>query len=279
MKKRMNFVFAAAAASAILLAACGSNGTAQSTTAASVAESVAESTVEESAAEETEAADEESTAAEGVDEASAEGFVSLAEAVPDVILEIRYYSTYNFVGDRIDGYNEPCALITKEAAEALKGASQDAMEQGYRLKIYDAYRPQEAVDNFIAWAEDTDDTRMKEYFYPELDKSVLFDQGYIAEKSGHSRGSTLDLTLFDMDAGKDVDMGGTFDYFGELSHPDYTGELTEEQIANRNVLRDIMLENGFRPLDTEWWHFTLEDEPYPDTYFTFPVEEESVLAQ
>ncbi len=207
----------------------------------------------------------------------ASDFVSLAEAVPDVILEIRYYSTYNFVGDRIDGYEEPCALMTKEAA-ALKNASDDAVEKGYRLKIYDAYRPQTAVQNFVEWAEDTDDTRMKEYFYPELDKSVLFDQGYIAEKSGHSRGSTVDLTLFDMDTEKEVDMGGTFDYFGELSHPDYTGELTAEQIQNRNILRDIMLENGFKPLDTEWWHFTLADEPYPDTYFDFPVRNESVEA-
>ena len=206
----------------------------------------------------------------------ASGFVSLAEAVPGVLLEIRYYSTYNFVGDRVDGYEEPCALITREAAQALAGAAEDAAEQGYVLKIYDAYRPQMAVDNFIEWAEDVDDTRMKPYFYPELDKSVLFDQGYIAEKSGHSRGSTVDLTLFDMDTGKDVDMGGTFDYFGERSHPDYVGDLTQEQIDNRNILRDIMVDNGFKPLDTEWWHFTLADEPYPDTYFTFPVREESV---
>ncbi len=209
----------------------------------------------------------------------ASDFVSLAEAVPDVILEIRYYSTYNFVGDRIDGYEEPCALMTKEAAAALKEAASDAESKGYMLKIYDAYRPQTAVNNFIEWAEDVDDTRMKEYFYPELDKSVLFDQGYIADKSGHSRGSTVDLTLFDMDTGKELDMGGTFDYFGELSHPDYTGELTQEQIQNRNALRDIMLENGFKPLDTEWWHFTLADEPYPDTYFDFPVSDESVEAE
>ena len=211
--------------------------------------------------------------------ADASGFVSLAETVPDVILEIRYYSTYNFVGDRVDGYEEPCALMTREAAEALKGAAADAAEQGYRLKVYDAYRPQMAVDNFVEWAEDVDDTRMKAYFYPELDKSVLFDQGYIDAKSGHSRGSTLDLTLFDMDTGKELDMGGTFDYFGELSHPDYVGDLTEEQIENRNILRDIMVDNGFRPLDTEWWHFTLENEPYPDTYFTFPVTSESVASK
>lgn len=206
----------------------------------------------------------------------ATGFVSLAEAAPDVILEIRYYSTYNFVGERVDGYEEPCALMTKEAAEALNNAAAEAEEQGYRLKVYDAYRPQMAVDHFVRWAEDVDDTAMKAYFYPELDKSVLFDQGYIDAKSGHSRGSTIDLTLFDMDTGKEVDMGGTFDYFGELSHPDYVGDLTQEQIANRNTLRDIMVDNGFKPLDTEWWHFTLVDEPYPDTYFTFPVTEDSL---
>lgn len=219
------------------------------------------------------------SAAEKAPEENAEDFVSLAEEVPDAILEIRYYSTYNFVGDRIDGYDQPCALITHEAADALKGAASDAEELGYRLKIYDAYRPQSAVNNFISWAEDVEDTRMKAYFYPELDKSVLFDQGYIASKSGHSRGSTVDLTLFDMETGKEADMGGTFDYFGERSHPDFKGDLTEEQIKNRNTLRDIMVENGFKPLDTEWWHFTLEDEPYPDTYFTFPVSEDSVSAE
>ncbi len=211
-----------------------------------------------------------------VSEYDASGFVSLSETVPNVILEIRYYSEYNFVGDRIDGYEEPCALISREAADALSGAAHDAEELGYMLKIYDAYRPQTAVNNFIKWAEDIDDTRMKDYFYPELDKSVLFDQGYIAAKSGHSRGSTVDLTLFDMRTGKDVDMGGVFDYFGERSHPDYIGDLTPEQINNRNILRNIMTENGFNPLDTEWWHFTLNNEPYKDTYFDFPVSDESV---
>ena len=125
------------------------------------------------------------------------GFVSLAEAVPDAILEIRYYSTYNFVGERVDGYERPCALITKEAAAALKAASDDCVRRGYRLKIYDAYRPQRAVSHFMRWAKDVKDTRMKYAFYPNLDKSVLFAQGYIAERSGHSRGSTVDLTLFD----------------------------------------------------------------------------------
>ena len=205
----------------------------------------------------------------------ASGFVLLSEAVPDAILEIRYYSTYNFVGDRIDGYEEPVALLTREAAEALKEVSDDLLEKGYRLKIYDAYRPQMAVNNFMEWALDTEDVRMKEYFYPELEKDVLFPFGYIAEHSGHSRGSTVDLTLFDMATEKEVDMGGTFDYFGELSHPDYTF-ISKEQYANRMLLREAMLAHGFRPLEEEWWHFTLEDEPYPDTYFTFPVSRESL---
>ena len=205
----------------------------------------------------------------------ASDFVLLSEAVPDAILEIRYYSTYNFVGERIDGYEEPLAFLTKEAAAALKEVSDDLIEQGYRLKIYDAYRPQEAVTHFMNWALDPEDTKMKEYFYPELEKDVLFPQGYIAEHSGHSRGSTVDLTLFDMSTEKEVDMGGTFDYFGELSHPDYTG-ITEEQYANRMLLRDVMTEHGFRPLEEEWWHFTLNEEPYPDTYFTFPVNSDSV---
>ena len=209
-------------------------------------------------------------------EEDASDFVLLTDRVPDAILEIRYYSTYNFVGDRIDGYEQPVALLTKEAASALKEVSDELVSKGYRLKIYDAYRPQKAVTHFMNWAKDVDDTRMKEYFYPELDKSVLFDQGYIAEKSGHSRGSTVDLTLFDMKTEKEVDMGGTFDYFGELSHPDYREGITEEQYNNRMVLRDAMLGHGFKPLEEEWWHFTLEDEPFPDTYFTVPVSEKSV---
>lgn len=226
-------------------------------------------------------------AAEGAQSVSPDdpsGFVELAEAVPDVILEVRYYSTYNFVGDRIDGYEAPCVLMTREAAKALKAVSDDVMAQGYRLKVYDAYRPQMAVSHFVRWAEDLNDTRMKPYFYPNETKDVLFEKGYIAAKSGHSRGSTIDLTLFDMATGKELDMGGTFDYFGLESHPDwcgdpetmeYTGDgedgITEEQFRNRMILRAAMLRHGFKPLVEEWWHFTLKDEPYPDVYFTFPV--------
>lgn len=198
-------------------------------------------------------------------------FVRITEVVPDAILEIRYYSTYNFVGDRIDGYEAPEAFLTREAANALAEVSDYVKAKGYRLKIYDAYRPQKAVDHFVRWSQVISDTRMKPYFYPELEKAVLFDRGYIARKSGHTRGSTVDLTLFDMSTGKELDMGGTFDYFGELSHPDYRKGITQTQYDNRMILREAMLRFGFRPYDSEWWHFTLKDEPYPDTYFTFPV--------
>lgn len=199
-----------------------------------------------------------------------EGFVNLSDVVPDAILEIRYYSTYNFVGERIEGYDEPLAFITKEAAYALKNVSDELNAQGYRIKIYDCYRPQMAVDHFVRWAKDISNQSMKSYFYPEVDKSMLFEQGYIYSKSGHSRGSTVDLTLVDEQTGKELDMGGSFDYFGEKSHFGYQN-LTDEQITNRNILRDSMVKNGFKPLETEWWHFTLENEPYPDTYFNFKI--------
>ena len=207
-----------------------------------------------------------------IDPEDSSGFVMLSDAVPDAILEIRYYSDYNFVGERIDGYNAPAALLTKEAAEALRNVSDELISKGYRLKIYDAYRPQSAVDHFVRWAEDIHDTRMKKHFYPHVKKSSLFKKGYIARRSGHSRGSTVDLTLFDINASKDVDMGGTFDYFGEISHTD-SKAVTRQQHNNRMLLRDVMVKHGFRGIRTEWWHFTLKNEPYPDTYFTFPVEE------
>ena len=205
----------------------------------------------------------------------ATGFVSVSEVIPDVILEIRYYSTYNFIGDRVDGYEEPVALLSREAALALSNASDELREKGYRIKIFDAYRPQTAVDHFARWASDTGDTRMKEYFYPDIDKSLLFSYGYIAYRSGHSRGCTVDITLFDMNTGKEVDMGGPFDYFGQLSHPYYTG-ITEQQYQNRMILRNAMLNNGFRACSTEWWDFTYTDEPYPYTYFSFPVSTDSI---
>lgn len=198
-------------------------------------------------------------------------FVVLAEVIPDVIQEIRYHSTYNFVGERVDGYEAPIAIITRQAAEALKGVNEEVMAKGYRLKIFDVYRPQRAVNHFIRWAKEVDNVKMKEYFYPEVPKEELFEREYIMARSGHSRGSTVDLTLFNMQTGKEVDMGGTFDWFGERSHPDFE-DITEEQKANRILLREAMLRHGFKPLDSEWWHFTLADEPYPDTYFDFPIK-------
>ena len=218
-----------------------------------------------------------------------EDFVTLTDVVPDAILEMRYFGTYNFVGQRIDGYEQPVALMTRQAADSLKAVSDDVKRQGYRLKIYDTYRPQRAVDHFVRWAKEVNDTLMKPYFYPDLTKDVLFPQGYIAEHSGHTRGSTVDLTLFDMQTEKELDMGGTFDWFGPESHPDFCGNpetmeytgnnskspkgrsITPQQFRNRMILRQAMLRHGFKPFDTEWWHFTLKDEPYSDTFFSFPV--------
>ena len=201
---------------------------------------------------------------------NASGFVLVSDMVPHVIQEIRYHSTYNFIGDRIDGYEEPVAILTKEAARALRSACGELIVKGYRMKIFDAYRPACAVRHFVLWGVEDQDIRMKQYFYPELEKQELFAKGYIAKQSSHSRGSTVDLTLIDMQTGKELDMGSPFDLFSEKSHPDFRG-ITEEQYENRMLLRDAMLRNGFAPLDCEWWHFTLADEPYPDIYFDFPV--------
>ena len=198
------------------------------------------------------------------------GFVLLAEHVPGIIQEIRYHSTFNFIGDRIDGYEEPVALLTTEAARALKTVSNELNVQGYRLKVFDAYRPVCAVKHFVLWGIEDQDLRMKPFFYPDLEKQELFSRGYIAKESSHSRGSTVDLTLLDMTTGRELDMGSPFDLFSEASHPDYRG-ISEEQYNNRMILQQAMVRCGFEPLDCEWWHFTLKDEPYPETYFEFPV--------
>ena len=198
------------------------------------------------------------------------GFVLLPDFIPQIVQEIRYYSTYNFIGDRIDGYEEPCALLTVEAARALKAVSGELTVQGYRLKVFDAYRPACAVRHFVLWGIEDQDIRMKPYFYPDLEKQALFAEGYIASQSSHSRGSAVDLTLLDMATGKELDMGSPFDFFSEASHPDYRG-VTEEQYENRMILRRAMLRSGFQPIGCEWWHFSLKNEPYPDTYFNFPV--------
>ena len=198
------------------------------------------------------------------------GFVILADHVPGIIQEIRYHSTYNFIGERIDGYEDPVALLTVEAARALHSAAAELFVMGYRLKVFDAYRPACAVKHFVLWGIEDTDIRMKPYFYPNLEKQELFAKGYIAKQSSHSRGSTIDLTLFDMKCGRELDMGSPFDLFDELSHPD-SRDITDEQFENRMTLQNVMKRNGFCPIDCEWWHFTLENEPYPDTYFEFPV--------
>ena len=206
-------------------------------------------------------------------------FVEVTEVVPDVILEIRYYSTYNFVGERIDGYEAPIAMMTRQAADSLKVVNEELKAQGYRLKIWDAYRPQRAVNHFIRWAENVQDTAMKAVFYPMVDKSLLFEQKYIMARSGHSRGSTVDLTLIDAATGKELEMGSPFDWFGIESHPDYMGGPLKEDgkwgriYKNRRILWDAMLGHGFTMIDSEWWHFTLANEPYPDTYFDFPIKQ------
>ena len=200
----------------------------------------------------------------------ASGFVLLSDFVPHIIQEIRYHSAYNFIGERINGYEQPVALLTREAARALKAVSIELGVMGYMIKVFDAYRPVTAVKQFIFWGIEDTDIRMKPYFYPDLEKQELFAKGYIAKQSSHSRGSAVDLTLLNMRTGKELDMGTPFDLFSLLSHPDCP-DVSPEQYENRMLLQRVMVRNGFAPLDCEWWHFVLQDEPYPDTYFTFPV--------
>ena len=211
-----------------------------------------------------------------------ESFVYVTDFVPDAILEIRYYSTYNFVGTRVDDYWAPLAILTKEAAIALRQASDNLRKQGYAIKIFDAYRPQGAVDHFMRWGADSKDIAMKEYFYPDLAKSDIdpnVSDQYIASRSGHSRGSTVDLTLVNLKTGHEVDMGSPFDLFGPISAHDYAGsELTATQKANRLILKTAMENAGFNPYNDEWWHYTLNNPPYSGTYFKFPVMRSNVIS-
>lgn len=199
------------------------------------------------------------------------GFVYLDEVIPDAVYEVRYYTNYNFTGTQVDGYMVPRVILTAEAADALANAAKELREKGLLFKIFDGYRPQRAVNHFIRWAQDLLDTRMKAHFYPDVDKKDLFRLGYIAEKSGHTRGSTVDLTLVYADTKEELDMGSDFDFFGEISHHG-TSLITEQQRQNRELLKDVMVRHGFKPLPEEWWHYTLVNEPYPDTYFDFPIQ-------
>lgn len=200
-----------------------------------------------------------------------DGFVDIEEVIPSVQLDIRYYSNDNFVGSRIDGYSVPKCFLTKEAAAALEGVQEELVRDGRSLKIFDCYRPQRAVDHFVRWAKDLNDTRMKSRYYPSVDKKNLFRDGYIAAQSGHSRGSTLDLIIVDMNTDQELDMGSGFDYFDPISHT-INNRITAPQQDNRIALKSVMENHGFKNLPEEWWHFTLEKEPYPDTYFDFKVE-------
>ena len=194
------------------------------------------------------------------------GFVYVDEAIPDIVVELRYHASQNFVGLPIDGYTSGRAILSGPAA-ALAEVQAELRGFGLGIKIFDAYRPQRAVDHFVRWAKDLTDTKTKARYYPDTDKRELIKQGYIAESSGHSRGSTVDLTLVNRANPRlPLDMGTPFDFFSVASGPDYPG-LTPQQRANRLLLQSLMVKHGFKPYAKEWWHFTLKDEPYPDTYF------------
>ena len=198
-------------------------------------------------------------------------FGDISEEISDIVLEVRYASNDNFMGRVVNGYSVPKVVLTKKALKALKNAQAEFIRLGYCIKVFDAYRPQRAVDDFMQWTNVENDTVMKQKYYPQLDKKNLIPQGYIAEKSGHSRGSTLDLSLIYLDEEnkrQEVDMGGSWDFFGERSHYGYP-EISLEQKENRALLQKIMIKHGFLPYAKEWWHFTLAEEPFPNKYFDF----------
>jgi D-alanyl-D-alanine dipeptidase len=199
-----------------------------------------------------------------------DAFVDAATSVPGLVVEMRYASSHNFVGRPIDGYQAPHCLLTQEASAALAAAVRDVAAQNLVIKVFDCYRPARAVENFVRWARDLADTAGKAEFYPDVDKRTLFRDGYIASHSGHSRGSTIDLTLATTE-GHELDMGTPFDYFSPRS---WTADstITPQQHANRMLLASAMRRRGFRGYDKEWWHFTLRNEPFPETYFDFPVK-------
>ena len=201
-----------------------------------------------------------------------DGFVYLDEAIPDFAIDLRYATGNNLVGERIDGYRHAHAILSAPAAAALAKVQAALRPSGLGLKVFDAYRPQRAVDHFVRWGQDLDDRRTKAVYYPDVAKEDLFKEGYIASQSSHSRGSTVDVTIVHRDgdgAVRELDMGSRFDFFGPVSWPD-SREVTPQQRANRALLQSLMTAHGFVPYAQEWWHFTLSGEPYPETYFDFP---------
>jgi len=199
------------------------------------------------------------------------GFVYLDEAVPGVRWEAKYATSDNFTGNIVDGYHSNRIVGTVELANALCKAAELASQQGYGLFLWDAYRPQRAVDHFILWGAQPEDYSTKARHYPNVNRADMFDLGYIAKRSGHSRGSTIDLTLYRLDNFELLDMGGIFDYMDDLSHHGAEG-ISETAAQNRETLRELMLACGFTDYSNEWWHYRLKNEPYPDTYFDFPIE-------
>lgn len=199
------------------------------------------------------------------------GFVDLEQVIPQIELDIRYFSDNNFVGQPVDGYLAPKAILTQQGALALKKVWDELKPFGLGLKVYDAYRPQRAVNHFVRWAGDLKDEKTKKRYYPQVDKGNLFREGYIADRSGHSRGSTVDLTLINLADKSELDMGSGFDWFGPESWPDNPA-ASPSQRAHRLLLQTLMKKHGFSPYPQEWWHFTLKEEPFPDTYFDFPVQ-------
>lgn len=203
-----------------------------------------------------------------------EGFVYADQMIPDIKVDLRYTTKHNFVGMPIDGYVHPRFILTAQAAHALKEVQEELRTFGLSLKIFDGYRPQRAVDHFVRWAKDVNDARMKSEFYPDVKKENLFKEDYIAAKSSHSRGSTVDLTITSIAAppnDTDLDMGSGFDLFAPKSWPTSL-DVTTEARAHRMLLQLLMRKHGFEPYPKEWWHFTFRNEPFPDTYFNFPVQ-------
>lgn len=199
-----------------------------------------------------------------------DNFVYVTEIIPNIKQDIRYFGSNNFVGRPITGYKKPVCLLTNDAANALAKVQAALNKQNLGLLVYDCYRPQMAVNDFILWSQNSDE-KTKSLFYPHIDKKDLFQLGYIARRSGHTRGSTVDLSIVDLVSNQVLDMGTSFDYLDPLSHP-ANRDITPEQFKNRMLLRSLMLKSGFLPIKTEWWHFTLRNEPYKNTYFNFFVE-------
>ena len=199
------------------------------------------------------------------------GFSYIKNIDSSIKKELRYCSSNNFIGSPINGYEENILITTTQTAKALKKVQDHLQKKGLSLKIFDAYRPQTAVNHFVEWARLINDTLMKHQYYPNVNKRHLFKLGYISSKSGHSRGSTVDLTIVELKTNVELDMGSPYDFFGPSSHITYS-KLTKKQKENRQLLQRVMLKNGFRPYSKEWWHFTLRNEPFPKTYFKFPIK-------